>query len=161
MSSADPSPTAGPSRPVDVGPAVREEGHLAGAGARRLVFRPSGLVIAAALVVCVGALPLLLSVPFFWLFLLVPLAVIGWVLRVRTIVDPDTVTVRSITGSRTIAWSDVRGLRLGARSSVRVVLAGGERDEEAEEVVLPSVHVRDLPALSVASGGRFADPAGE
>lgn len=153
VSSTDPSPADEPSRPVDTGPTVREEGRRVRSGTRRLVFAPSRLTIAAALVVCVGALPLLLSVPWFWLFLLVPAAVTGWVLRVRTTVDPDAVTVRSVTGSRTMAWDDVRGLRLGRRSSVSVVLA------DDVEVALPAVHVRDLPVLAAASGGRFTDPA--
>lgn len=148
MSSTDPS------RRTDTGPAVREEGRQVRDGARRLAFTPSRLTIAAVLVVCVGALPLLLSVPFFWLSLVVPLAVVGWVLRVRTTVDPESVTVRSVTATRTLAWDDVRGLKLGRRSSVAAVLADGS------EVVLPAVYVRDLPVLAVASGGRFADPAG-
>lgn len=152
VSSTDPSPADEPSQPVDTGPTVREEGRQVRDGARRLVFTPSRLTIAAALVVCVGALPLLLSVPWFWLFLFLPLAVIGWVLRVRTTVDPDTVTTRSVTGSRTVPWDDVRGLRLGRRSSVSLVLA------DDREVALPAVYVRDLPVLSAASGGRFADP---
>ncbi|MFP5072109.1 PH domain-containing protein [Pseudonocardia nantongensis] len=139
----------------DSTPPVRDEGRQVHDGRRRLVFKPSRLNIAATLVVCVGALPLLLTVPFFWLALLLPLAVIGWVLRVRTTVDPDAVTIRSATGSRTLAWDDVRGLKLGRRSSVSAVLA------DDGEVVLPAVHVRDLPVLAAASGGRFADPAGD
>lgn len=151
----EPAEPAPPSHQVDAAEAVRAEGRRVLDGTRRLAFRHSRLTIAAALVVVAGALPLLFSVPFFWLFLLVPLAVIGWVLRVRTTVDADAVTARSLTRTRTVAWDEVRGLRLGTRSSVTVVLADGD------EVVLPAVHVRDLPVLAIASGGRFADPAGE
>lgn len=139
----------------DSTPPVRDEGRQVRDGGRRLAFAPSRLTIAAVLVVCVGALPLLLSVPYFWVVLLLPLAVIVWVVRVRTTVDADTVTIRSATGSRTLAWDDVRGLKLGKRSSVSAVLT------DDSEVVLPAVHVRDLPVLAAASGGRIADPAGD
>lgn len=136
-------------------PRVRAEGHQVREGARALVFKPSRLTIAVVVVAVVGALPLLLSVPFFWLTLVVPVAIIGWVLRVRTTVDPDSLHVRSLRGTRTVRWDDVRGLSLGTRSSVTAVLSDGA------ELTLPSVRVRDLPALSLASGGRVADPVGD
>ena len=155
----EPTSTAGPVQHVDVGvaytPRVRDEGRKVREGTRRLVLKPSRLTIVVALFAAVGGLPLYFSVPYFWLFLLVPVAVTVWVLRIRTTVDPSTVAVRTLTGSRTVAWDEVRGLRLGKRASVSAVLSGDD------ELVLPAVHVRDLPALSVASGGRFADPVGE
>ncbi|BBG04143.1 MULTISPECIES: PH domain-containing protein [Pseudonocardia] len=158
-SAQEPTRAAEPVQQVDVGvaytPRVRDEGRQVREGTRTLVFKPSRLTIVVALFATVGGLPLFFSVPYFWLFLLVPIAVTAWVLRVRTTVDPSTVAVRTVTGSRTVAWDDVRGLRLGKRSSVSAVLS------DDDELALPAVHVRDLPALSTASGGRFADPVGE
>lgn len=136
-------------------PKVRAEGHQVREGARALVFTPSRLTIFVVLVTVVGALPLLFSVPYFWLALLVPIAIIGRVLWVRTTVDPDSLRVRSLRGSRTVRWDDVRGLSLARRSSVTALLADGT------ELVLPSVRVRDLPALALASGGRITDPVGD
>lgn len=140
---------------VDATPRVRDEGRQVREGARAVVFKPSRLTIAVAFVAVVGALPLLLSVPFFWLSLLIPIAITVWVLRTRTTVDPESLTVRTVTGSRTLAWDDVRGLRLGKRSSVNAVLA------DDTELTLAAVKVRDLPVLSLASGGRVADPLGD
>ncbi|SFN88320.1 PH domain-containing protein [Pseudonocardia ammonioxydans] len=161
MSSTDDRGTEGTARAGDVDarvvitPRVREEGRQVREGARALVFKPSRLTIAVALVAVVGALPLLLSVPFFWLSLLIPAGIVVWVLRTRTTVDPDELTVRTVTSSRTVRWDDVRGLRLGRRSSVNAV-----RTDDTE-LTLAAVKVRDLPALSLASGGRVADPAGD
>lgn len=161
MSSTDDREAESPARAGDVDarvvitPRVREEGRQVREGARALVFKPSRLTIAVALVAVVGALPLLLSVPFFWLSLLIPAGIVVWVLRTRTTVDPDELTVRTVTSSRTVRWDDVRGLRLGRRSSVNAV-----RTDDTE-LTLAAVKVRDLPALSLASGGRVADPAGD
>ncbi|MEQ3548917.1 PH domain-containing protein [Pseudonocardia nematodicida] len=153
----DPSESPVPTPVPDLGstPVVRDEGRKVRDGNRRLVFKHSRLTIFAALVATVGATPLIFSLPWFWLILVVPVAVIAFVLRVRTTVDPDTVAVRSATGSRSLAWNDVQGLKLGKRSSVSAVLA------DDSEVALPAVHVRDLPALAAASGGRFADPVAD
>ncbi|MBC3193524.1 PH domain-containing protein [Pseudonocardia sp. C8] len=154
----DPTPAPAPSRDVDLGvaatPRVRNEGRQVREGARALVFKPSRLTIVVALVAVVGGLPLLFSVPYFWLALVVPAGIAVWVLRTRTTVDPDSLTVRTVTGSRTVQWDDVRGLRLGKRSSVSAVLA------DDAELTLAAVKVRDLPALSLASAGRVADPTG-
>ncbi|MBN9758025.1 Low molecular weight protein antigen 6 [Pseudonocardia sp. Ae406_Ps2] len=134
-------------------PRVRDEGRKLRVGSRALVFKPSRLTIFAILVAVVGSTPLVFSLPWFWVVLVLPVAAIAWILRVRTTVDPETLTVRSAFSSRTVDWDDVRGLRIGSRSRVSAVLG------EDDDLVLPAVHARDLPALSVASGGRFADPA--
>lgn len=140
MSSTEPSvpDPAAPEAPREVPP--------------RLVFRHSALGILAAVLFLVCALPLMLSVPFFWLVVLVPIGFVVWLVRMRTTVDGDTVTARTVAGSRSVAWDDIASLRLGKRSGLTAVLG----DETA--LPLPAVHLRDLPALSVASGGRVPDP---
>ncbi|ANY09782.1 hypothetical protein AFB00_04135 [Pseudonocardia sp. HH130630-07] len=120
-----------------------------------MVFAPSRLTIVVALVFAVGGLPLYASLPWTAVLLLVPVAVAVWTLRTRTTVDPDSVTARTVTGSRSVGWDEVRGLRLGGRSSVSAVLA------DSSELRLPAVRVRDLPAVSLASAGRVADPVGD
>lgn len=127
-------------------PRVRDEGRKLRVGSRALVFKPSRLTIFAILVAVVGSTPLVFSLPWFWVVLVLPVAAIVWILRVRTTVDPETLTVRSAFSSRTVDWDDVRGLRIGSRSRVSAVLG------EDDDLVLPAVHARDLPALSVASG---------
>ena len=92
------------------------------------------------------------SAPWFWLIYLVPVGIVGWVLRRRTTVDEDAVTVRGLLRSRRVPWSEISSLRLGQKSRVSAVLSDGA------ELPLPAVHVRDLPVLAAASGGRVPDP---
>ena len=63
--------------------------------------------------------------------------------------------MRRILGRRRVPWSEISSLRLGDRARVSAVLTDGA------ELPLPAVHVRDLPQLAAASGGRLPDPAGE
>lgn len=119
------------------------------------VFRISGLTIMFALVFAVCALPFAFGAPWFWLVYLVPLGIVVTVLRVRTTVDERTVTARRLLRTRRVTWDAISALRLRRRSRVSAVLTDGG------ELPLPAVHVRDLPRLAAASGGRLPDPAGE
>jgi hypothetical protein len=130
-----------------------DAGDAAGAPALRAVFRPSPLVVLVAFAFAFCATPFAFGAPLFWLIYLVPVAMIVWAVRTRTIVDPDGLTVRRVLGGRTVAWSEVGSLRLSSRTRVRAVLRGGA------ELTLPAVHVRNLPALSAASGGHLPDPS--
>jgi hypothetical protein len=121
----------------------------------RAVFRISPLVVLVALTFAVCATPVAWAAPYFWLIYLVPLGIIGWTLRVRTTVDPDAVTVRRLVGRRSVPWTEISSLRLRDRARISAVLSDGA------ELPLPAVHVRDLPQLAAASGGRLPDPAGE
>lgn len=123
--------------------------------APRVTFRISPLTVFAALAFAVCATPFASGAPLFWLVYLVPLGIIGWTLRVRTVVDPDAVTVRRVLRGRRVPWSQISSLRLGRRTRVSAVLTDGA------ELPLPAVHIRDLPQLAAASGGRLPDPAGE
>jgi hypothetical protein len=127
----------------------------------RAVFRISPLTNLAAIGIAVCATPFAASGPFLWLVYLVPIAMIVWTLRVRTVADPDALTIRRIVGGRRVPWPEISSLRLGRRSRLRgragvsAVLADGA------ELPLPAVGVRDLPQLAAVSGGRLPDPAGE
>lgn len=118
----------------------------------RRVFRISPLGILAALALAACATPVAFGAPWFVLIYLVPLGIILWVLRTRTVVDPEAVTVRRVLRSRRVPWADITSLRLGRKAKVSAVLANGA------ELPLPAVHVRDLPQLAAVSGGRLADP---
>lgn len=119
------------------------------------VFRVSPLVVFMALGLVVCVTPVALSAPFLWLIYLLPLAIIGWTLRVRTTADPEALTVRRVLGRRRVPWGEISSLRLAHHSRVRAVLTDGS------ELPLPTVHIRDLPLLAAVSGGRLPDPAGE
>lgn len=111
------------------------------------------MLVALAFAFC--AIPVATTLPFGWLVLLVPVAMIVWTVRVRTTVDIDALAVRRLLGGRRVPWSEISSLRLGNRARVSAVLSDGA------ELPLPAVHVRDLPRLAAASGGRLPDPAGD
>jgi hypothetical protein len=117
----------------------------------RAVFRVSPLVVLFALFLGVCAIPVAFGAPYLWLVYLVPLGIVAWTLRTRTVVDADGLRVRRLVGGRRVPWGALGGLRVDRRNTVHAVLTDGG------EVTLPAVHVRDLPALAAASGGRLPD----
>lgn len=126
----------------------------------RAVFRPARLAYLFPVALAVFAIPAAFGAPWFWLIYLVPVGIVYWLARTRTVVDAEAVTVRKAFGGRRVPWDEISSLRLrsatrsrGAR--VDVVLTGGG------EIELPAVHVRDLSQLAAVSGGRLPDPAGE
>lgn len=124
-------------------------------GVSVVAFQPSRLQILFALVLAVCATPVAFGAPFLWLVYLVPVAVVVWTLRTRTVVDAEAVTVRTLLAGRRVPWSEISSLRLADKGRVHAVLSDGA------ELPLPAVGVRDLPQLAAASGGRLADPAGD
>jgi hypothetical protein len=111
------------------------------------------ILFAFALGIC--AIPVAFGAPYLWLIYLVPVAVVVWTLRTRTVVDAEGMRVRRLIGGRRVPWDAVGGLRVDRRNTVHAVLT------EGGEVTLPAVHVRDLPALAAASGGRLPDLSAE
>jgi hypothetical protein len=131
---------------------------IASAPAPRAIFRVSPLVVLAALTFAVCATPVAWAGPYLWLIYLIPIGIIVWTLRVRTVADPETVVVRRLVGGREVPWGDIAKVHLGrarnpASARVSAVLTDGS------ELALPAVHVRDLPRLAAVSGGRLPDPA--
>ena len=121
----------------------------------RAVFRISPLMILFAFALGICAIPVAFGAPYLWLIYLVPVAVVVWTLRTRTVVDTDGMRVRRLVGGRRVPWDAVGGLRVDRRNTVHAVLT------EGGEVTLPAVHVRDLLALAAASGGRLPDLTGD
>lgn len=124
------------------------------------VFRPARLAYLFPVTLAVFAIPAAFGAPWFWLIYLVPVAIVYWLARTRTVVDAEAVTVRKVFGGRRVPWEEISSLRLqpatrsrGARVSA-VLTSGGE-------LPLPAVNVRDLSQLAAVSGGRLPDPAGE
>jgi hypothetical protein len=120
----------------------------------RAVFRVPQLTVLFALFFAVCATPVAWGAPYLWLVYLVPVGIVAWTLRTRTVADAQGLRVRSLLSDRRVPWEAVRALRLDRRSGVRAVLADGG------ELALPAVHVRDLHQLALASGGRLPDPTG-
>jgi hypothetical protein len=119
------------------------------------VFRISPLMVLFAFALAVCAIPVAFGAPYLWLIYLVPVGIVVWTLRTRTVVDDEGMRVRRLVGGRRVAWDAVGGLRVDRRNTVHAVLTAGG------EVTLPAVHVRDLPALAQASRGRLPDLTAE
>ena len=117
-----------------------------------VTFRPplTALIAVWGLAVCVT--PVAFGLPGLQVLYLLPLTIVVWLLRTRTVAGPETLLAQRVLGSRSVAWSDLNGLRVDQRSRVWAVRNGGE------EILLPAVRARDLPALSTVSRGRLPDP---
>jgi hypothetical protein len=112
----------------------------------------SPLGVLAALAVAACATPAALGAPWFFLIYLVPIGIVVWVLRTRTVVDSGTVTTRSLLTRRRVRWDEIASLHLRPNGKVAAVLT------DDTELALHAVRVRDLPVLAAASGGRLPDP---
>jgi hypothetical protein len=104
----------------------------------------TSLIGVFGLIVCMT--PVALGVPGLQVLYLGPLALAVWLVRTRTVVGPE-----HMVGSRSIAWADLAGLRIDARSRVCAVLHAGD------EVRLPTVRAAHLPILVALSQGRLPD----
>ena len=88
---------------------------------------------------------------FLWLLLL-PLGFSWWVLRTRTRVDDDGVTLHSWRDSQTVSWDRVSGVMFPRRGFARLVTT------DDTELSMGGVSFHDLPRLHQASAGRIPDP---
>jgi len=102
------------------------------------------------LVVCMT--PVAFGAPGLQVLYLVPLSLAVWLVQTRTVAGPNTIVVYRVWGSWRVSWAELAGLRIDDRSRVWAVPHGGN------EVRLPAVRARDLPALAAMSGGRLPDP---
>jgi hypothetical protein len=118
----------------------------------RLVFRIPATAVLGALLLALAATPFAFAAPGLYVVYVVPIVLIFWTLRLRTIADADGLVARTLFGRHEMRWSDIRALRLAERSWVRAVL-----DDDREQT-LPTVRPRHLPALALISGGRLDDP---
>ncbi|GAB3552198.1 hypothetical protein J2S53_000159 [Actinopolyspora lacussalsi] len=119
----------------------------------RLVFRITRVSLLVILVVAFCISPMAASLPPLSVLYLIPLGLIVWLVRTRTVVDESGITARSLTGTTRMDWSDIRALRLDERHWVRAVTTSDR------EVRLPAIRVRDVPRLAVMSRGRIQDPS--
>jgi hypothetical protein len=84
------------------------------------------------------------------LLYLIPVLAAFYIARTLTLVNSDGIVVRALFGQRAVLWSDVRGLSVGGRNIYAVLTDGAA-------LRLPCVRVRDLAAVSAASGGRLPE----
>jgi hypothetical protein len=84
--------------------------------------------------------------------LLVPVVLAAMILRLRTVADRDTVTARTLLGSKTVTWDEIDGLRFVKSTWARAQLKDGS------ELRLPAVTFATLPLLTEISAGRVPNP---
>jgi Bacterial PH domain len=123
----------------------------------RAVFRISPLVVLVALTFGVCATPVAFAAPYLWLIYLVPLGIIVWTLRVRTVADSESVAVRRVIGRRRVSWGEIASVHLGRARNPGLARISAVLND-GSELALPAVHLRDLPRLAAVSGGRLRDP---
>lgn len=130
-------------------------------GGARVVFRVPRMALIAVGMLALGVSAPALAWPaaFAWLWILPPLA-LYWVLRLRTVVSPEGLRTRTLVGSRTIDWAEVRGIRFPRRTGDRGFSRRWGRAvlDDDTEAVLPMVTVDRIALLSIASGGRVPNP---
>jgi hypothetical protein len=83
------------------------------------------------------------------LLYIVPILVAVFIARTLTMVNSDGIIVRALFGQRALPWDQIKGLSVSGRSVYAVLTDGAVR--------LPSVRIRDLAAIAVASGGRLPE----
>jgi Bacterial PH domain len=119
-----------------------------------VVLRISPLAHFASGFAALGLLAVVLAAPLTAPLLVIPVMASVFIVRLRTVADTQTVTVRTLLGSRTIDWADIKGLRFMKGSWAHAELSSGE------DVRLPAVTFSTLPLLADVSGGRVPNPYG-
>jgi PH (Pleckstrin Homology) domain-containing protein len=119
----------------------------------RVVFRIPAVGILAALLLGACATPVAVTLAYGWLVYLIPLAIIVFVMRTRTVVDGNGMVARTLFGRTVVAWDALRSLRVREKSWVRAVL------DDGREVTLPAVRTGSIPLLAQVSGGVVPDPS--
>jgi hypothetical protein len=99
-----------------------------------------------------GMLAVVLAVPMTAPLLVIPVIASVMIVRLRTVADGQTVTARTLLGSRTVDWEDIKGLRFVKGKWARAELTSGE------DLRLPAVTFATLPLLAEVSGGRVPNP---
>lgn len=100
-----------------------------------------------------GLLALVLAEPdWFAPLLVIPVLLSAAIIRYRTVVDEDGLTVRTMLGSQTVRWDEIDGLRFGRGSWAIAHCSDGS------ELRLPAATFATLPLLTEVSGGRVPNP---
>ena len=99
-----------------------------------------------------GMLAVVLAVPMTAPLLVIPVIASVMIVRLRTVADGQTVTARTLLGSRAVDWEDIKGLRFVKGKWARAELTSGE------DLRLPAVTFATLPLLAEVSGGRVPNP---
>lgn len=118
-----------------------------------VVIRMSPMAHFASAFLALGLLVMITVFPTWGaVFMVLPIVASVAIVRLRTVADRNTVTARTLVGSRTVGWDEIDGLRFDRSSWARARLRDGS------EMLLPAVTFAMLPLLTDASGGRVPNP---
>jgi hypothetical protein len=121
-------------------------------GVRTVIKHPnSAYFMVAFLVLCCTAV---VRTPVLALVYLIPVLVMGYLVRTATVVDDRGITARALLGSQHVSWEELRGVRLTDQGAVYAVATDGT------QLKLPCLRAGNLAPLVTASGGRVPDLAG-
>jgi Bacterial PH domain len=122
---------------------------------RKAIFRVPGISFLAIVFLMVCLIPVAFNgVPGLWALYVVPLGLILFVVRTRTVATAQGLAIRTMFGHRELPWEALKGLAITKRSKVRAVLP------DDSQIPLPTVRTRHLPVLALVSEGRLKDPSG-
>ncbi|MCX2930423.1 PH domain-containing protein [Mycobacterium sp. CVI_P3] len=120
---------------------------------RPVVIRISPMAHFASGFLALGLLVMITVFPTWGaVFMVIPVLASVAIVRLRTVADADTLTVRTLLSSRNVSWDEVDGLRFDRTSWARARLRDGS------EILMPAVTFATLPLLAQASGGRVPNP---
>ncbi|MDR3656753.1 MAG: PH domain-containing protein [Mycobacterium sp.] len=130
--------------------------RTASTAAQPVVIRIPAVAHLAVGFLTLGLLTLVFAGPSWCAALLViPIMLSAMVIRYRTVADTKQVTARSLLGSRTVTWQQIKGLRFDRSSWAKAELTDGTA------LRLPAVTFATLPLLTAASGGLVPNPYNE
>lgn len=117
-----------------------------------MVLKISAMAHFAAGFFAIGLLIPVMHWPWSAPLLAIPVVLSAMIVRFRTVADRDTVTARTLLGSRTVRWGEIDGLRFHKGSWARAQLTDGG------QLRLPAVTFSTLPLLAAVSHGRVPNP---
>jgi len=127
-------------------------GSSSAATGHRTVIRVTQLAYLGVVVLALGVFLFVVGWPkLLWWLMLLPIAVIVWIARTRTVVSETGLDLRRVFSSRHLDWEQIKGVSIPKRGYVRAHLA----DESV--VALPAVGYDQLRKLITASEGRLPD----
>lgn len=127
-------------------------GSSSAAAGHRTVIRVTQLAYLGVVVLALGVFLFVVGWPkLLWWLMLLPVAVVVWIARTRTVVSDDGLDLRRVFSSRHLDWEQIKGVSIPKRGYVRAHLA----DESV--VSLPAVGYDRLRTLITASQGRLPD----
>lgn len=127
-------------------------GSSSAATGERTVIRVTQLAYLGVVVLALCVFLFVVGWPkLLWWLMLLPVAVVVWIARTRTVVSESGLDLQRVFSSRHLDWEQIKGVSIPKRGYVRAHLA------DDSVVALPAVGYDKLRKLITASDGRLPD----